>query len=255
MPSTSYYFWYRDLPDVNPARYDSPEAYLEAVRYRPLDTTFSYIASRAANDAFYSDSQYIGFGLSTHDDRPRDAGAAGVRRQPGVRGRPRAGRHIVAIGGRRVAELDRPGAIDAPSAPADEGVRSTIAFTTRAGASRRAADQAAGDDPHRVPDRVFDVGGRKVGYLFFRNFVRPVVAALDAAFAALTGRRHRTRARPALQRRRPGRRGACTWRSLIGGAPTATGVREYRHNDKQPPPRRDAAFRARRPALGLAPGS
>ena len=33
--------------------------------------------------------------------------------------------------------------------------------------------------------RVFDAGGRKVGYLFFRNFVRPSIAALDQAFAAL----------------------------------------------------------------------
>ena len=59
------YLWYRELPAVDPARFDSPEAYLEAVRYRPLDTSFSYITSRAANDAFYSDSQYIGLGLST----------------------------------------------------------------------------------------------------------------------------------------------------------------------------------------------
>ena len=59
------YLWYRELPAVDPVRFDSPEAYLEAVRYRPLDTSFSYITSRAASDAFYSESQYIGFGLST----------------------------------------------------------------------------------------------------------------------------------------------------------------------------------------------
>jgi C-terminal processing protease CtpA/Prc len=33
--------------------------------------------------------------------------------------------------------------------------------------------------------RVFDVHGRRVGYLFFRNFVRPSVAALDEAFTTL----------------------------------------------------------------------
>jgi len=32
---------------------------------------------------------------------------------------------------------------------------------------------------------IVDVDGRKVGYLFFRNFVRPSIAALNDAFAAL----------------------------------------------------------------------
>src|SRR5215208_1992942 len=62
---TDLYLWSSEVPNVNPTSFSSPEAYLEAVRYRPLDSTFSYITSRAANDAFYSESQFIGFGLST----------------------------------------------------------------------------------------------------------------------------------------------------------------------------------------------
>jgi len=46
-----FYFWYRELPDANPALYDSPEAYLEAVRFRPVDNYFSYIANREASSA------------------------------------------------------------------------------------------------------------------------------------------------------------------------------------------------------------
>src|SRR2546425_3602615 len=66
---TDLYLWYSEIPNVNPTSFDSPEAYLEAVRYRRLDSTFSYITSRAANDAFFSESQFIGLGLSTtlHD--------------------------------------------------------------------------------------------------------------------------------------------------------------------------------------------
>lgn len=62
---TNLYLWYHQLPDVDPTDFESPEAYLDAVRYRPLDTTFSYITSREANDAFFSDSQFIGLGFST----------------------------------------------------------------------------------------------------------------------------------------------------------------------------------------------
>src|SRR5882762_1373439 len=59
------YLWYSTMPTVNPTSFDSPEAYLDAVRYKTLDSTFSYITSLAANNAFYSDSQFIGLGLST----------------------------------------------------------------------------------------------------------------------------------------------------------------------------------------------
>ena len=59
------YFWYRELPNPDPGGFSSPEAYLEAVRYRTLDTSFSYVASKAESDAFFSESQFIGIGLST----------------------------------------------------------------------------------------------------------------------------------------------------------------------------------------------
>ena len=50
---------------MNAAAYPSPEAYLQAIRYKPLDSTFSYIGSAAVEQAFYSDSQYIGFGFAS----------------------------------------------------------------------------------------------------------------------------------------------------------------------------------------------
>ena len=36
-----YYFWYQQLPDPDVSSFSTPEAYLEAVRYKPLDTTYS----------------------------------------------------------------------------------------------------------------------------------------------------------------------------------------------------------------------
>jgi len=62
---TDMFFWYREIPNVDPVGFDSPEQYLEAIRYRPLDSTYSYITDRASNAAFLSESQFIGLGLST----------------------------------------------------------------------------------------------------------------------------------------------------------------------------------------------
>src|SRR6478609_1859745 len=61
----TYYYWYQFLtPGVNPANFSSPESYLEAVRYRPIDNSYSFITSAASNDAFYSDSQVIKYGFT-----------------------------------------------------------------------------------------------------------------------------------------------------------------------------------------------
>ncbi len=82
------YLWYQELPDLDPALYPSPEAYLDAVRFRPQDETFSYISSAEATSSFYSESQYIGPGVLHPLDRgrlPRPA-RPGLPREPGFGG-------------------------------------------------------------------------------------------------------------------------------------------------------------------------
>jgi len=180
------YLWYASIPNVNAASFPSPEAYLEAVRYRPLDNSFSYITSAASSDAFYSDSQFIGFGFSTllsgtelrvlqvFADSP--ASEAGLAR----------GDQILEIDGRAVEALVASGDIGAAFGPSEVGASSELLFRSRAGDERRKRmTKRLVTIPTVSVTRVFDVDGRKVGYLFFRNFVRPSFAALDEAFAAL----------------------------------------------------------------------
>jgi len=180
------YLWYRDLPDLDPAVVASPEEYLDRARRRPLDAAFSYITSRAADEAFYSESQFIGLGLSTTvvDGQLRvlqvfagsPAAEAGLGR----------GSRITAIDGRSVDAILAGGTSDSAFGPADPGLAVALTFVTRGGETRTASPVKR---PVTIPTvsltRVFDAGGRRTGYLFFRNFVRPSVAALDEAFAAL----------------------------------------------------------------------
>jgi len=183
----TYYYWYQFLPaGVNPAGYNSPEAYLEAVRYRPIDNTFSFIANAASNDAFYSDSQFIGYGfgnqttnteirvLQVYDDSP--ASEAGLSR----------GDRIVTVNGRSVPSMVTDGSIGGAFGAADIGVATSIEWDTQAG-ERRSARMVKRlvTIPTVSLTRVVEVDGRKVGYLFFRNFVQPSVAALTDAFTAL----------------------------------------------------------------------
>jgi carboxyl-terminal processing protease len=181
------YLWYAQMPALDPTSFASPEAYLDAVRYRPLDTTFSYITSRAANDAFYSDSQFIGLGLSTATSGAELRVLQVFPESPASEAELARGDRIVEIGGRSVASLIASGEIGSAFGASDIGVAADIAFIDRAGARHGAhMVKRLVTIPTVSLTRVYGAGGRRVGYIFFRNFVQPSFAALDAAFAELS---------------------------------------------------------------------
>jgi C-terminal processing protease CtpA/Prc len=180
------YFWNREMPDRAPALFDSAQEYLEAVRYRPLDSGFSYITSRAANDAFFSDSQFIGVGLANKlignqlrvaqvfPDSP--ASAAGLER----------GATFLEIAGRTIADYIARGDLGGAFGPDEVGFAVPVRFTDAGGVARSATlVKRLVTIPTVSQLRVYDVDGRRVGYLHFRNFVRPSTQALSDAFATL----------------------------------------------------------------------
>ncbi len=180
------YYWYREMPNVQAASFDSPEAYLEAVRYKPLDTSFSYISNRAADDAFYSDSQFIGVGLSTKllgdqlrvaqvfPDSP--ASEAGLER----------GARFLEIAGRTIADYLAKGDLGSAFGPSEIGVSVVAKFLDNTGAERTATlTKRLVTIPTVSSTKVFDVDGKRVGYVHFRNFVTPSTEALNQAFAQL----------------------------------------------------------------------
>ena len=181
------YLWYQELPDPDPAGFDSPEAYLDAVRYRPLDSSFSYINSQAASDAFFSDSQFIGVGVSYRQTSATElrvsqvfpggpAAAAGLARSD----------YLVSIGGRAVSELLQTGEIATAFGPDQIGYAVEIAWRTTEGAERQATlVKQLVTIPTVSAVSTFDVRGSRVGYIFFRNFVTPSVEALNTAFDQL----------------------------------------------------------------------
>jgi carboxyl-terminal processing protease len=181
-----FYLWYRDLPDPNTALFSSPEAYLEAVRYRPLDESFSYIANESSSDAFFSDSQFIGFGIGlkfegqdlrlteVYPDSP--SSEAGLHR----------GYRVLAINGVSVADLVARGEIGGAFGPSEIGYSVLIRFRDLGGAEAEVRmTKRLVTIPTVSGTRVLDLDGRKVGYLVFRNFTEPSVAALTAAFDQL----------------------------------------------------------------------
>ena len=180
----SYYYWYKELPNPDPASFSSPEAYLEAVRYRALDSSFSYITSKASSEAFYSESQFIGFGIST-----LVTGELEMRLAQVFPGGPAAdagmdrGDYLVALGGRAVADLMRTGEINTVFGPEQIGYSLEFVWRSPRGGERRATlSKRLVTIPTVSQTAVLDAGRSQVGYIHFRNFVQPSVEALNAAF-------------------------------------------------------------------------
>jgi hypothetical protein len=184
------YFWYRELPSTDPALFASPEAYLEAVRYRPLDRSFSYIASLADTEAFYSESQFIGIGFSSKQTGRRHLRISQVfPRSPASEAGLERGAHLLTIGGRPVSELLANGQLGSALGPNEIGVRVDLTWRTVRGETRRAVVTKRPVTIPTVSDVTeFDLDGLPVGYLHFRNFVRPSIAALNRAFREFRSR-------------------------------------------------------------------
>jgi C-terminal peptidase prc len=183
----SYYYWYKELPNPDPGSFASPEAYLDAVRYRTLDSSFSYITSKAANDAFYSDSQFIGFGLSYK--RTADTELRLVQTFPGS---PAAeagmdrGDTLLSVNGKTVADLLRTGEIGTIFGAEQVGVTADLAWRDMQRRERSATlTKRLVTIPTVSQTAVLNAGGARVGYVHFRNFVQPSVEALNAAFTQL----------------------------------------------------------------------
>ncbi len=179
------YYWIDDVPPVVNEGFDSPEAVVEAFRLQSLDR-FSGIRDREENDAFFSASQFIGVGIglkAVGGDRARvtqtfadgPAAAAGLAR----------GNEITAINGRLVSDILGAGdSLGAAFGPDEIGVTTTLDYIDNAGNVLQvmlAKDLVTIETVTIATE--FDVAGRTVGYLAFRNFVEPSFEALEEAFA------------------------------------------------------------------------
>ena len=181
------YLWYKELPDPSPAGFSSPEAYLEAVRYRPVDTSYSFIANKAETDAFYSESQFIGVGLSSRQTGPAELRIAQVfPGGPAAEAGLARGDYLLAINGRAVADLIRTGEIDSIFGANQIGVPVTLAWRSLQGGEVQATlTKRVVTIPTVSQTAVFDLPAAQVGYVHLRNFVTPSTEALNVAFRAL----------------------------------------------------------------------
>jgi C-terminal peptidase prc len=248
-----YYYWNRELPSPNPSTFPSPQAYLEAVRYKPLDATYSFIANRADQDALYSASQFVGLGMTTPFDGVEMRVSEVFPGSPASEAGLKRGDRFLTINGRSVTDLAATTELATAFGAADEGIEVALEWRPLEGPDRKATlRKRVVTIPSVSLTKLYEVDGRKVGYIVFRNFVEPSVAALDESFTAL---RDAGATELVLDLRYNGGglvSVAQHLASLIGGTRTDGQVlAEYVHNDRHRELNRQLRFETKPNALNL----
>jgi C-terminal processing protease CtpA/Prc len=250
-----YYYWYRELPNPDPAGFGSPEAYLESVRYRTLDSSFSYITSKASSDAFFSESQRIIFGLSYK--RTGDLELRLTETYPGSPARDAGldrGHYLLSVNGKSVADLIRTGEISTVFGPEQIGVTAEVTWRSPGGPEQRATlTKRPVTIPTVAQTSIFSFGSTRVGYIHFHNFVQPSVEALNTAFQQL---RDQGATELVLDLRYNGGGLVSVAQhlgGLIGGTPLVGQVFvQFTHNDKQTSRNTSYRFETKPQALGVS---
>lgn len=192
-----WYYWYDEMPSVNPAIYSSQEQLL-AVLTQPeqaLGKHYSYLTTEEEEADFLNNAGYVGFGFSTAFDQdgrlflqesfpgnpdvdppvePSPAYAAGMRR----------GDEITAINGVAVA-LMSPDQLDAALGPPEAGYSATFDIVHSDGSPDTVTVAKEEVTIPVVAHVTTDLGDGDTTYIFFRSFVNPAFDALDAAFAKM----------------------------------------------------------------------
>ena len=182
----TYYYWYQFMPPgVSPSNFTTPEAYLDAVRYKPIDV-FSYIQSAAVSDALFNDGQIVKYGFT------QLVGSSDITVLQVWQGSPAEeaglsrGDRILQVNGSSVATLVANGTLSAAFGPDVVGQSATIVFDKPSGERRTVSmSKRVVNYPTVSVTSMFNVDGRKVGYIAFNTFIQPSTAALNEAFAVL----------------------------------------------------------------------
>jgi carboxyl-terminal processing protease len=178
-----WYFWYQEIPDVDPEDYATPYELLDAVRYLPIDV-WSFVMTKEEYEQYFENAEYVGFGFSFQFDENEQMRVSFVyESSPMYEQGVERGWTILEVGGTAVTPASD---LDALFGPDEVGIQKTFKMQDNSGT---AADytfiKEIIDIDTVFNENVFDVGGKKVGYFVFNNFIEKSLDELEETFGRM----------------------------------------------------------------------
>ena len=176
------YLWSPELPEIDPADYDSPAETITALRVPP--DRWSRVSDKVKTEQLFEEGKLIGLGFRTRRDAngiltvswvsaDSSASAAGMARGDEVR----------TIGGFTIAQIDTDDRWDDVYGDDEPGVLVDVEFSRAGAVPTRARLEKQWLEIETIPvHQVLNVNGRPTGYLLFGTFVDTAAERLDAVF-------------------------------------------------------------------------
>ena len=167
-----WYFWNLELPtSIDIAQYGSNEDLLNAIIFKPLDR-FSYLTTQEAfNNSFVGRNAGHGFGFAFTAEERLFVSFVFKEAPAGKDGWER-GWEIIEINGKPIASYKTSsGGYDFQLGPSDPGISNTFTFRLPDGTTTTRTNVKAEYQSNSVLDRrIFEEGGKKVGYWAYQSF-------------------------------------------------------------------------------------
>lgn len=181
-----WYLWEDRLPaDIRESDYSSGQAALDALKVS--EDRYSGITPAAQYNRFFRDGQTVGFGLSYRIEEG-DTAIRVVLVQPQAPAQEAGllrGDLITEIEGEAVQTLIAEDRLNDAFGPLDEGVTRNFAITRDGNSVSLTITKALYNLSYVIADALFDVSGRKVGYVNFFSFAEKGVAPFHQALDRL----------------------------------------------------------------------
>ncbi|MBC8072747.1 MAG: hypothetical protein IAG13_30785, partial [Deltaproteobacteria bacterium] len=177
------YLWSDEMPEIDPASFESPSEMIAALRVDP--DRWSRVADKAKTNKLFEEGKTVGYGFSTRRDLlGRLAVAYVTPDSPADKAGMVRGDILETIGGFTIAQIDEEERWGDVYGPGEPGVEVSLAFTDRQDVREEVTLVKDWVTIETVPiSSVHTVGRRKVGYLLFATFVDTAPARLDETFA------------------------------------------------------------------------